>query len=68
MRSDGETNYSWTRERLGLEQWDCDREATVYRTPSNAELLELLDALHADFAGVETPAFAEELRGRWYRS
>jgi hypothetical protein len=63
----GETNYSIMRERLitgemsDLNQW-------IEHEPSNADILKLLDALHADITGTTTPAVDRILTDRWYSS
>lgn len=62
-----ETNYSWTRQRIGLESWDDDQERLVTREPSPAEVLQLLDALHADVTGTKTAEYEQALSERyWY--
>ncbi|WPH57855.1 hypothetical protein [Mycobacterium phage WXIN] len=61
-----ETNYSWTRQKFGLESWDDDQQRLVTREPTPAELLRLLDALHADIEGTRTPEYEEALSQRYY--
>lgn len=68
MKAVSGENYRYARERLQLETWDTDREAMICRTPTNAELLTLLDALHADITGTTTAEYDQHLTERWYNS
>lgn len=64
--ADDETNYSWTRERLGLQHYDFDQDRMITREPTPAEILELMDALHADQQGTKTPAYEAALNERYW--
>lgn len=65
---EGETNYSIMRENLTLGEWDDALDKWVERDPSNAEILKLLDALHADIAGTVSRDVDQILTARWFRS
>lgn len=65
--TEGETNYSVMRERLitgGL----SDLGHWVEHEPSNADILKLLDALHADMQGTTSRDVEWVLRDRWFNS
>ena len=62
-----ETNYSWTRERIGLE-YITDEGQVATREPTPAELLRLVDALHADMTGTRTREYEQAITDRWMSS
>lgn len=61
-----ETNYEWTRSDLALETYDFDTQKMVTREPTPTEILRLLDALHADITGTNTPEYQAALDQRYY--
>lgn len=61
-------NYRYARQHLELAHWDVEAETTISREPSNAELLKLLDALHADLTGVNTQEYEQSLSDRYWNS
>ena len=54
-------NYRYVREHLYLDSFDIDTNTTTTRDPTNAEILRLLDALHADITGVNTKEYDQAL-------
>lgn len=63
-----ESNYDVVRERVGLEQWDYDKEYMVTREPTPTELVRLFDALNADIKGEVLPEVEEARAERWWNS
>lgn len=61
-------NYAYTRQNLDIETWDYDQEKMVVREPTNAEILQLLDALHADITGGRTAEYEQHLSDRYWSS
>lgn len=63
-----ESNYECVRDKIGLSEWSDERQEIVHRDPTNAEILRLLDALHADIQGVEGEELAAARHDRWWNS
>lgn len=64
---DGETNYAIMRERLITGELH-EPYQWVEDPPSNADILKMLDALHADIQGTTSRDVEKVLQDRWFSS
>lgn len=66
-----ESNYETLRERMNLEHWEDDEDGgggLVTDTPTNEQILKLLDALNADIKGEVLPEVSQVLMDRQWNS